>query len=61
MWDLYETGEYKAIEGRSLMEIADTIAIYKTMFENKKRIDRDLERLKKIDKERAAAAEASDG
>ncbi len=61
VWELYETGDYKAIERRSLMEIADTIAIYKTMFENKKRIDRDLERLKKIDKERAAAAEASDG
>ena len=51
VWDLYDARDYKAIEARSTEEIVDSIVIYKAMFDHKKRIDRDLARLKKIDKE----------
>ena len=58
VWELYESGNYAAIEARSSEEIADCVAIYKAMFDHKKRIDRDLDRLKKIDKKSKSVTDA---
>lgn len=58
VWALYEAKDYAAIEERSVAEVSDSVAIYKTMFEHKKRIDRDLARLKKLDKQSKLAADA---
>ena len=55
VWDLYESKDYPAIEARSTAEVSDSIAIYKAMFETKKKHDRELARLKKIDKQAARA------
>ena len=56
VWEAYETRNYSAIEGRSREEIADAVAIYKSMVELKKRTDSDIRRLRKIEKIQAAAA-----
>lgn len=59
VWELYEAKDHAAIEARSMTEVTDSIAIYKTMFEVKKRRDRDLARLKKLDKQVNTAADAA--
>lgn len=61
VWDLYESRDYTAIEARSTGEVADSISIYKAMFEHKKRIERDLSRLKKLDKEKKSVEPGGDG
>ena len=58
VWELYEHSNYEAIENRSETEVADSISIYKAMFDHKKRIDRDLKRLKRIDKDARAASQS---
>jgi len=51
VWDMYEGGDYQSIESRCNEEIDDAIAIYKSMFDLKKRHDLSLKRLKKLEKE----------
>lgn len=58
VWEHYEQKDYAAIEARSVAEINDCVAIYKAMFDHKKRIDRDISRLKKIDKQSKANDES---
>lgn len=50
VWQYFEAADYAAIEGRALSEVWDSVAIYKQMIETKKRQDRQLARLKKLEK-----------
>lgn len=50
VWEAYEKQNYEAIEARSREEISDSVAIYKSMVELKKRTDSDIKRLRKIEK-----------
>jgi len=51
VWAMYEARDFDLIERRSAEEIDDAITIYRAMFEIKKKHDRSLARLKKLDKE----------
>ena len=51
VWDMYDGGDYQAIESRCNEEIDDAIAIYKSMFDLKRQNDLSLKRLKKLEKE----------
>lgn len=53
VWDLYDAKDYRAIEQRCKQEVEDSMQIYKAMFDLRKQHDRDLNRLKKIDKRTA--------
>ncbi len=57
VWQHYEAKDFAAIESRSVAEVNDSVAIYKAMFEHKKRNDRDIARLKKLDKQSKLAAD----
>jgi hypothetical protein len=50
VWELFEKGNYAAIEARALSEVWDSVAIYKQMVMTKKQEDRKLARLKKLEK-----------
>lgn len=50
VWELYDRGEYGAIEARNVEEVADAIAIYKNMFDLKKQTENSLKKLKRIEK-----------
>jgi hypothetical protein len=50
VWDMYEAGDFGAIERRSTEEIDDALAIYKAMIDIKKLNDRSLAKLKKLEK-----------
>lgn len=55
VWDLFDAGNFDAIEQRCNQEVDDAILIYKAMFDLRKQHSRDLDRLKKIDKQTEAA------
>lgn len=57
VWQAYEDRNFTAIEARSTEEVADAVAIYKSMVELKKRTDSDLRRLKKIERPQAAPSD----
>ncbi len=61
VWESYEQRDYHAIQRRCESEVTDSISIYKSMFDHKRRIDRDLKRLKRIEKEAKTAAAKADG
>jgi hypothetical protein len=61
VWRSYEQRDYEAIEIRSASEVSDSISIYKAMFDRKRRLDRDLLRLKRIDKQASMATGEADG
>lgn len=50
VWDLYESKNFGDIEGRCRQEVEDALAIYKAMFDLKKRNDQSLKRLKRLEK-----------
>jgi len=50
VWGLYDKGDYDAIAIRNVEEVADTIAIYKSMFDLKKKTEISLKKLKRIEK-----------
>jgi hypothetical protein len=50
VWEHYESGNYQQIESRSNEEIDDALAIYKSMFDLKKKNDASLKRLKLLEK-----------
>jgi hypothetical protein len=61
VWDLYDTKDYEAIERRCMQEVEDMLKIYKTMVDLRKQQDRDLKRLKKIDRLDSGPARPCDG
>jgi len=50
VWDLYESKSFSAIERRCREEVNDALAIYKIMFDLKRRNDQSLKRLKRLEK-----------
>lgn len=54
VWDMVDNKDYNAIKSRSEEEINDSVAIYKAMFQLKKKNDLSLDKLKKIEKQMAA-------
>ncbi len=56
VWDLYENNCFNEIAARCRSEVDDALAIYKQMFDLKKKNDRSLERLKKLEKANAISA-----
>lgn len=61
VWELYEKRDHPAIQSRCESEVADSISIYKSMFDHKRLIDRDLSKLKRMEKEAKAATVKADG
>ena len=57
VWQAYEARNFAAIEARSTEEVADAVAIYKSMVELKKRTDSQLRRLKKLEKSHEASSD----
>jgi len=60
VWDMYEAGDFSAIENRNAEEIDDALVIYKKMIDAKKKNDNSLSRLKKLEKLNAATSVISD-
>ncbi|MBR7793452.1 hypothetical protein KDM87_12670 [Undibacterium sp. FT147W] len=56
VWDMYESKDFSSIESRCSEETDDALAIYKAMFDIKKKNDRSIARLKKLDKMSEAQA-----
>ena len=50
VWEMYEAGDFGAIEHRCAEEVDDALVIYKAMIDKKKENDRSLRRLKKLEK-----------
>lgn len=50
VWDLYDAGDYQAIDKRCEQEIDDMFAIYKAMVDLRKRTDGGLKRLKRLER-----------
>jgi len=61
VWDLYDAKEFLDIEQRCEQEVEDAMNIYKAMFDLRKQHGRDLERLKKLDKQAASVPQLSNG
>ena len=53
VWDMVDNKDYNAIKSRSEEEINDSVAIYKAMFQLKRKNDLSLDKLKKIEKHMA--------
>lgn len=60
VWDMYDAGDFSAIENRNSEEVDDVLDIYKAMIDMKKKTDNSLSKLKKLEKFNAATPVVSD-